>query len=107
MSSHTYEEFQLKCKEPVDTEKAMAALGRFIKREATLPVPATPQDDDIIISRALSELDELRIKYETCYSLLDEVDTHIRSTTEPTPYIIETMKKFFEYQMSEAPNKFF
>ncbi|MNK84469.1 hypothetical protein D3C87_1043180 [compost metagenome] len=93
----TFEEFQTKCKEPVDTEKAMAALQRFVRREATLPVPATPEDDDILISRALSELEELREKIKFLDDIIQEIDTHTRSTKEPLSYIHEKLRKYWEY----------
>ncbi|MGD6876834.1 hypothetical protein [Bacillus infantis] len=47
------------------------------------------------------ELTELRVTNRKLIDSLQEIDTHIRSTREPLPYIIETLKQTLpEYQMS-------
>ena len=46
--------------DPVDIKKCRDALQRFIDREARLCVPAQPDDDDMLISRALDELEQAR-----------------------------------------------
>ncbi|OZB98111.1 hypothetical protein [Paenibacillus sp. XY044] len=56
----TQEEFNELYKEPVDLFEAQAALNRFINGKGVLRIPARPDDDDMLISRALSELKKLR-----------------------------------------------
>ena len=55
-----YERFKEACKEPVDIDKCREALKRLIAREHTMRVPPTIEDDDILIMRALDELERMR-----------------------------------------------
>jgi hypothetical protein len=54
------EEFNKIYKEPVDLNEAHEALSRFIDGKQILQIPARPNDDDMLLSRALMELKELR-----------------------------------------------
>lgn len=55
------EEFDIKCKEPINILAAHSALIRFTDSREKIYIPAMPEDDDMIISRALNELQEARI----------------------------------------------
>lgn len=57
----TQEEFDKKCKEPINILAAHSALSRFIDGRGKLHIPVRPEDDDMLISRALNELHEARI----------------------------------------------
>lgn len=59
----TQDEFNKKYNEPVDLVEAHAALNRFINGKGILRIPASPDDDDMLISRALTELKNMRAKY--------------------------------------------
>ncbi|MGG3454219.1 hypothetical protein, partial [Paenibacillus rhizolycopersici] len=54
------EQFENECKKPVDLDECYEALQRLINREHTLHVPARPDDEDMLLSRALRELKENR-----------------------------------------------
>jgi hypothetical protein len=69
------EEFWRKCKEPVDIDEAHEALKRFIDHKGKLHIPARPNDDDMLLSRSLRELKELREKIK--YTSLPEMEFEI------------------------------
>jgi hypothetical protein len=46
--------------EPVDISNARRALGRFCLGEGHLSVPVRSDDDDMLLSRALDELEKYR-----------------------------------------------
>ena len=51
------------------------------------------------IPKLLVEIERLRKLAEVLDYFLQEIDTHIRSTRSPMPYIKETMRKYFEFIM--------
>lgn len=56
----TREQFDEYYKKPVDIEKCKEALSRFVKGRPNMCIPANADDDDILILRALKELEKLR-----------------------------------------------
>jgi hypothetical protein len=68
-NSMTFEEFKTECQKPVDVDKCRYALQRFINGEGVVSSSSAlsikkPDDDDILLLRALDELDELRKKLQ-------------------------------------------
>jgi|GEM_PF-4322259 len=56
----TQEEFDKKCKEPVDLDKVHEALKRFIDKRGRMSVPVNPDDDDMLICRLMIEVEKHR-----------------------------------------------
>lgn len=56
----TYEQFMEKSKAPVDIEACEAAISRAAKGRIIMRIPARIDDDDILLSRAIKELERLR-----------------------------------------------
>ncbi|KAA9007282.1 hypothetical protein F4V43_02000 [Paenibacillus spiritus] len=56
----TQEEFDKGYKEPVDLDEVHAALKRFINGKARLSIPASPDDDDMLVSRLMDEVKRYR-----------------------------------------------
>jgi hypothetical protein len=91
-TSEAQARFNAECKEPVDIKKAHEALDRWIHRKAVLPVPASANDDDIILSRALDELEALRSTLAATEKRRDELSTqvtHMASTMKAAAAEIE------------------
>jgi hypothetical protein len=67
-STMTFEEFKVECQKPVDVDKCRYALQRFINSEDVVSSSGSsiknPDDDDILLLRALDELEELRKKLQ-------------------------------------------
>lgn len=54
------EKFEKECKEPVDLDACYEALQKLIDGKHRMHIPARPDDEDMLISRALRELKESR-----------------------------------------------
>ncbi|QWU14297.1 hypothetical protein SAMN04487895_101597 [Paenibacillus sophorae] len=54
------DEFDKKCKEPVDLSMARSALTRLINRTAVIRIPMNPNDDDVLIYRLMNEVKKHR-----------------------------------------------
>lgn len=54
-------EFDEQFYSPVNLHSADSALTRFINGKGRLSIPASPNDDDMLISRTIRELTEMRI----------------------------------------------
>ncbi|MBE7897168.1 hypothetical protein G7L40_00390 [Paenibacillus polymyxa] len=58
----TNEEFLRKCDEPVDIEKVERAIENLIHGKPRFSIPVQPDDDDVLVNRALQELKRLKSK---------------------------------------------
>ena len=47
-------------RDPVDISECREALSRLIHHKTRMSIPAQPNDDDILIGRALNELEKAR-----------------------------------------------
>lgn len=56
----TYEHFQELCKEPVDVSLCKEALSRLLDHKCRMSVPVQLNDDDVLIMRAINELERIR-----------------------------------------------
>lgn len=79
MKNKTFED---RWNEPVDTEACREALQRFIDGKQRLCIPANHDDDDILLTRALDELDRLRLELELCKDILKEHGIVLRKDYE-------------------------
>lgn len=60
----TYEQWKLKCLQPVDLEKVDQTIQRFIDgKSCRMSIPANYEDNDIILSRTMQELERYRNKF--------------------------------------------
>lgn len=67
--------------QPVDLKKTRDSISRFIDGKYRLSIPANADDDDMLICRALDELEKYRLLYSdvTIDEFIDKLDT-----SEPT-----------------------
>ncbi|GAB6989546.1 hypothetical protein [Paenibacillus pini] len=56
----TQEEFEKQYEEPVDLDGVHEALKRFINGRGKMSIPASPDDDDMLICRLMNELKKYR-----------------------------------------------
>lgn len=90
------EEFDEQFYSPVNLHLADSALTRFINGRGRLSVPASPNDGDMLISRTIRELTEMRIllsriktsgselllQYENMYGWETELSKEFRELLE-------------------------
>jgi uncharacterized protein YbaR (Trm112 family) len=81
--------------EIVQSDVFLAPVVAESKSEADAEFIAHARED---IPNLLDHIAELETEIERLDLFLQEIDTHIRSTPEPLPYIIETMRNYLDYR---------
>ncbi|MET3209706.1 UNVERIFIED_CONTAM: hypothetical protein ABIC26_002653 [Paenibacillus sp. PvR008] len=97
----TQEEFDKQYNDPVNLVEAQSALSRLINRSSALKIPATPEDDDMLISRALNELKNMRARCALQEYFLGGISSNLGNLEGGLPCIENIIQEYFEYLRGE------